>query len=281
MVNYTTEEVVVCEIARSFGPADDFILSVTGNCGLVAGALAKELYAPRLNFYTAAKGTGAFLRNVRYPFVFGAPPEAFIETLVSMTEVFECVGRGKWCIMMQPVQIDKYGYMNLSLVGDKTRPSAVFVGSRGVPDNTVNAPFILYFVPNHVKRVFVEEVDFISGLGYGKERKDGTIKWGAPAKIITNLCVMDFDKESGRVRLKSIHNGVTLDQVKENTGFDLILPDVIPETEPPTDQELHWIREIIDPSGISRLDFVKGEEFNKILSDIMRGTTYQSLYSKR
>jgi acyl CoA:acetate/3-ketoacid CoA transferase beta subunit len=182
---------------------------------------------------------------------------------------------------MQPVQIDQYGYMNLSLVGDRDRPSAVFVGSRGVPDNTVNGSRTLYFVPNHLKRVFVEKVDFASGLGYGKERKEGRIEWGAPLKIITNLCVMDFEEESGRVRLKSLHTGVTLDQVKENTGFELILPDPVPETEPPTSEELHWIREIIDPSGISRLDFVKGEAFKRVLSEIMKGTTYDSIYSKR
>jgi acyl CoA:acetate/3-ketoacid CoA transferase beta subunit len=280
MVDYTIEEQIVCEIARSFGPDDDFIVSATNNCGFVGIALAKELYAPKLSFYMAAKGKGAFLRNVRYPFMIGAPPERFIETLVNMEDIFDALGRGKWCMIMQSVQIDKYGYTNLSLVGDINRPSNVFVGSRAVPDNTINYPRTLYFVPKHAKRVFVEKVDFISGVGYGKERREGVVKWGAPAMIITNLCVMDFDEESGRVRLKSIHTGITLDQIKDNTGFDLILPDPVPGTEPPSAEELHWIREIIDPSGISRLDFLKGEAFKQVLSEIIRGTTYQSLYSR-
>jgi hypothetical protein len=82
------------------------------------------------------------------------------------------------------------------------------------------------------------------------------------------------------MRIKSAHAGVTLDQIKSNTSFDLLIPDSVPETDPPTDEELHWIREIIDPSGISRLDFLKGEDFKRVLSDIMRGTTYQLLYEQ-
>jgi len=280
MAHHTNEEVIVCEIARSFGPDDDFIVSSTSNSGFVGIALAKELYAPKLCFWMAAKGKGAFLRNVRYPFMIGAPPERFIETLVDMEDIFDAVGRGMWCMIMQPVQIDKYGYMNLSLVGDIDKPSKVFVGSRGVPDNTVNSRRVLYFVPNHERRVFVEKVDFVSGLGYGKERRDGTIRWGAPVKVITNLCVLDFDEESGRMRLKSVHPGFTVDHVKSNTDFDLLIPDSVPETDLPSDEELHWIREIIDPSGISRLDFLKGEDFKRVLSEIMRGTTYQLLYKK-
>lgn len=271
---YTLEELIVCEVARSYGPDDDFVVFATSNSGFVGLALAKELYAPRLCFYMGAKGTGAFLRDVRFPFVIGAPPERFIETLVGMDEVFNFVVGGKWCIITQPVQIDKYGYINLSLVGDKNKPSAVFVGSRGVPDNTVNAPRGVYWVPNHIKRVFVDKVDFISGLGYGKERKEGMVKWGAPVKVVTNLCILDFDEGTGRMRLKSIHNGVTLDQVKDNTGFDLIIPKSIPETTPPTDEELHWIRDVIDPFGVRRLDFLKGEDFKKAFSEIMKSISY-------
>jgi len=278
MASSTTAELVVCEIARSFGPEDDFIVASANNSGLVGIVLAQELYAPRISFYMAAKGKGAFLKHARFPFIIGQPPERFIETLVDMEEIFEAVGRGKYSMIMQPVQVDKYGYMNLSLVGDIHKPHRVFVGSRGVPDNTVNSPRIIYFVPNHNRRVFVEKVDFISGIGYGQERREGTVRWGAPSKVITNLCTLDFDEDTGEMRLKSVHPGVSVDEVKKNTDFDLRIPDPVPETDFPSDAELHWIKEIIDPSGISRLDFLKGEESQRVLSEIMRGTTYQRLY---
>jgi acyl CoA:acetate/3-ketoacid CoA transferase beta subunit len=173
---------------------------------------------------------------------------------------------------MQPVQIDRNAYMNLSLVGDKLKPSAVFVGSRNVPDNTVNQPRTLYFVPHHSTRVFVDKVDFISGVGYGKEREEGLAKWGSPIEIISNLGVIDFDPETGRARLKSMHTGVSLNQVKENTGFDLIIPEPLPGMDPPTEEELHWIRDEIDPLGVRRLDFVRGEEYKQVMAEIMGGS---------
>ncbi len=274
----TFQELNVCEIARSFGEEDNFVISAASNSGIVGAVLAQELYAPKVSFYMGAKGKGAILRNVRYPFIVGKPPEGFIETLVDMQDVFDAVGGGKWCMIMQPVQLDKHGYMNLSLVGDINKPHRVFVGSRGVPDNTVNAPRIIYLVPSHNSKVFVENVDFKSGVGHGKERKEGLVKYGAPVKVLTNLCVMDFEEETGRMRLKSVHTGVTVDDVKNNTGFDLVIPDNVPETPAPSDDEMRYIREIIDPTGISRLDYLRGEEHKKVLDDIMGGTTYNHVY---
>jgi len=282
MTNYpaTMEETNVCEIARTFGKDDNFVIAATHNSAIVGAVLAQELYAPRVSFSMGAKGKNAILRNVRYPFIVGKPPEGFIETLLDMEDIFEAVLRGNWCMIMQPVQVDQYGYMNLSLVGNINKPDRVFVGSRGVPDNTTSAPRIIYFVPSHSSRIFVESVDFRSGVGYGQERKEGLVKYGAPVKVLTNFCILDFDEESGRMRLKSVHQGVTVDDIKSNTGFDLIIPDNVPETKPPSDEELHWIREIIDPCAISRLDYLRGEDHQYVLKEIMGGTTYDSLYKR-
>lgn len=271
MSSYTMEEQIACYIARSFNPGDDLAVLATGPCGLVGLALAKELYAPHLSLLGHAKGRFAVMRQYRFPFIPGNPPPELVETLLTMQDVFNLVIHGKYFIIMQPVQVDLFGYMNLSLVGDKFKPAAVFVGSRNVPDNTVNQARTLYFVPNHNKRVFVEKVDFISGVGYGKERKEGSAKWGAPIEIISNLCVIDFDPKTGRARLKSMHTGVSLNQVKENTGFDLIIPEPLPGMEAPTDEELHHIRDEIDPLGVRRLDFVRGEEYKQVMAEIMRG----------
>ena len=184
-----------------------------------------------------------------------------------------CV-RGKYFIIMQPIQVDQYGYMNLSLLGDMHKPSSVFVGSRNVPSNTVNMPRTLYFVPRHLRRIFVEKVDFKSGVGYGKERREGIVKWGAPIEIISNLCVVDFEEETGRARLKSTHANITLDEVKENTGFELVIPAMISETSAPTDEELNLLRNTIDPLGARRLDFVRGEEYRQVMTEIMSGGKY-------
>jgi len=281
MVTYTVEEQIACQVARSFGPEDDFVVSAVNNCTFVGLALAQELYAPRLAFSLAAKGKSALLSSVRYPFMLGNPPERFIETFMEMEDIFELVARGKWCIVMQPVQIDQYGRTNLSLVGDVDKPSVVFVGSRGLPDNTVNAPRVYYFIPNHNKRTFVPNVDFVSGVGYNEERQNGLVKWGEPHKVFTNLGVFGFDAESGRMRVISVHTGVTIEQIKENTGFELLIPEPLLETEPPSVEELRLLRGIIDPQGIGRLDFAKGETHKQVLGEIMRGSSYNMVYGRK
>ena len=114
-------------------------------------------------------------------------------------------------------------------------------------------------------------MDFVSGIGYGEERKQGLAKWGAPIRVMTNLCLIDFEEQTGLARLKSIHSGVTLDQVRENTGFDLIVPENLAQTEAPSEEELRLIREVLDPLGVRRLDFVRGDEYKKVMAEIMKG----------
>ena len=181
---------------------------------------------------------------------------------------------------MQPLQVDKYANTNLSLVGDMKKPTRVFVGSRGLPDNTTNAARAYFTVPNHSKRIFVDKIDFISGVGYGPERREGVVKYGGVNKIFTNLCVLDIDEKTKQLRLKSVHKGITVDQMKENTSFELIMPDPVPETPPPTLEEIKMLREIIDPAGIRRLDHIKGDELKKVFGEISKGTTYNLVYQR-
>ena len=256
-MNYTIEEQAVSQIARSFAEEDNTVVSSVNSLGRVAVSLAQQLYRPSLHFLQTVRGKRGMLSNVCYPYVMGQPPEKCIETLLNMEDSFDFVVSGKYSILMQPVQIDQYGYTNLSLIGDKSRPKMAFVGSRGVPDNTVNSRHVYYYVPNHQKRVFVKKVDFISGVGYGVERREGIIKWGAPYKVFSNLGVFGFDQKTGQMQVISVYSGVSTQQIKDNTDFDLININSAPEAEPPTAEELHLIRKIIDPSGIRYQDFPK------------------------
>ncbi|PIU57447.1 MAG: hypothetical protein COS88_01090 [Chloroflexi bacterium CG07_land_8_20_14_0_80_51_10] len=280
--DYTLEEQLVCQLAREFGPDDNVVAAGMLNYTFVAVALAQRLYAPQLGFYMDAgvtKGKGTLMSGVRYPFAAGRPPEDFVDSLLTSEEIFAFLLAGKWNIFMQPVQVDKFGNTNLSLVGDMKKPTRVFVGSRGLPDNTTNAGRTYFTVPNHSARVFVEKIDFISGVGYGPERRQGNVKYGAPRKIFTNLCVLDIDEKTKQLRLHSVHKGVTVDQVKGNTSFELIMPKSVPETDPPTQEEIKLLREIIDPAGIRRLDHLKGDELKRVFGEISKGTTYDLIYS--
>ena len=271
MGEYTIEEQIVTQIARSFKPEDNLVTAALTNCGFVGLALAQRLYAPQIKLCTGAKGRWALLSNISFPFMVGRPPEKFIETLATSEEVFAWVVSGKWCMIMQPVQIDKFGNANLAFIGDKRKPSRVFVGPRALPDNTTYGLRTYYIVTEHTRRLFMEKVDFICGVGYGEERKQGTIKWGAPYRVFSNLGVFDFEEKSGRMRLKSLYQGISLQQVIDNTGFELIIPQPVPVAEAPTQEELSLIREVIDPLGVRNLDSVKGEAYTQMVKGIMSG----------
>ena len=150
-------------------------------------------------------------------------------------------------------QIDKYGNCNIVAIGDYHKPKVRLIGPINQPGH-----FALFkrevIIVDHEKRNFVDKVDFISGVGYldgpGAREKAGLIR-GGPCMILTDKAIFDFDPETKLVRLKSIHPGVSLDWVIENTGFTHdYVPKEVPETSPPTDEELKLIREVIDPRGV-------------------------------
>lgn len=148
-------------------------------------------------------------------------------------------------------QVDVFGNVNSVAIGDYGRPSVRLVGPIAATDHAANAGRTLILLP-HERRIFVDRVDYRSGMGFGdgpghRERL-GLIGAG-PAKVFTDLAVLDFEPTTRRMRIVSLHPGVSRDTVENNTGFELIWPSYVPLTTEPTDQELAWIRSEIDPDG--------------------------------
>jgi acyl CoA:acetate/3-ketoacid CoA transferase beta subunit len=127
--------------------------------------------------------------------------------------------------------------MNLSCVGPHDHPKVQVIGSRGAPGNTINHA-TSYWVPRHTSRTFVEQVDFVSGIGVDRG--------GLVHQVISNLGVFDFDGPHNTMRVRSLHPGVTMDEVRENTGFT-IDGDGSPTREP-TPDEAELIAQL-DPKG--------------------------------
>jgi glutaconate CoA-transferase subunit B len=280
-LTYDYQEQLCAIMAREFTPEDEVGATAIFNHAFVALGLAQELYAPGLAICVNARGRWAMLGHLRTPFEVGKPPEPQIEALMDHDDIFDCLQGGRWNIFMQPAQIDKFGNMNISMIGaDKKKPKAALVGSRGVPDNTTNGGRIYYNVADHNVRSFAAKVDFVSGCGHTGARKEGLIKYGHPKKVFSNLGVFDFDKKTGCMRVVSLNIGVTKKQVVDNTGFELIWPDPVPESPAPTEEELMYIREIVDPAGIRRADFAKGEELTKIMAELWQGMSYEMIYGK-
>jgi acyl CoA:acetate/3-ketoacid CoA transferase beta subunit len=144
--------------------------------------------------------------------------------------VFDLLASGRRHVIMMPVQIDRFGNMNLSAIGDHSKPKVQVIGSRGAPGNTINHA-TSYWVPKHSNRVFVEKVDFVSGIGVDRG--------GYANVVVSDLGVFDF--EGGSMRVRSLHPGVTREQVVESTGFELAIGEDVPTTRDPTSEEAELI----------------------------------------
>jgi acyl CoA:acetate/3-ketoacid CoA transferase beta subunit len=152
--------------------------------------------------------------------------------------------------MMGATQVDQWGNQNIACIGDWHQPRAQLLGFRGAPGNTLNHT-TSYWVPNHSTRVFVEEVDVVTGVGYDRAAALGerASRFHEIRRVVSNLAVLDFQTEEKRMRLVSVHPGVEVEDVVANTGFELVVPADVATTREPTDEELRLLREVIDPEG--------------------------------
>ena len=164
-----------------------------------------------------------------------------IEGWLPYAKVFTMLAAGRRHVMMGASQIDRFGNQNISAIGDWRRPKAQLLGVRGAPGNTVNHP-VSYWIPRHSPRVFVEHVDMVCGVGYDRGAHE-------LRRVVTNLAVLDFGTPERTMRLRSVHPGVEVAEVVAATGFPLAVPEQVPVTRRPTDEELGLIRSRLDPDG--------------------------------
>jgi len=148
-------------------------------------------------------------------------------------------------------QIDEYGNINTTYIGGFENPTVRLPGSGGGNDIVSSAKRIVIMM-THEKRKIVKKLDYVTSPGFldGQEtRKKAGLRGGGPSLVVTSLCQMDFDPEKRCIRLATVHPDVSVQQVLENTGCNLIIPKKVSTTELPTHEELKLLREI-DPDGI-------------------------------
>src|SRR5207253_174577 len=126
---------------------------------------------------------------------------------------------GRRHVMMGATQVDRYGNQNIAAVGDYRKPKAMLLGYRGAPGNTINDT-TSYWVPNHSAKVFVERVDTVCGIGWDRAAQLGPVaaRFFEVRRVVSNLGVFDFESDDHRMRLRSVHPGVTVDEVVAATG---------------------------------------------------------------
>jgi len=160
-------------------------------------------------------------------------------------ELFDCAGQGRIDVFfLSGGQIDGEGNINLVSIGDYEQPSVRFPGSFGSAYLYYVVPNVILFRTEHSRRTLVPKVDFISAPG-GSDTK--VFRIGGPVALVTNRCVFGFDRQRRRFRLDSVHPGHSLEEIRDNTGFDYDEPEYIGETPAPAADTLELLRRRVAP----------------------------------
>jgi len=244
MSEVTRADVCAAAIADAFEDDGEIFASPMGLLPMLGVRLAKLTSNPDL---VISDGESLFLAGVPPLFAKGDVVEGWIP----FRKVFDVVAYGKRHVMMGATQVDRHGNQNISAIGDWARPERQLLGSRGAPGNTVNNR-TSYWVPKHSPRVFVERVDIVSGVGPKAAKAAGpaAARYNDIHRIVTNLGVFDVGGADDTVRLLSVHPGVTVEDLRAATGFELDVPTDVPTTREPTTEEQILIREMLDPKGL-------------------------------
>ncbi|MER5319836.1 CoA-transferase subunit beta [Streptosporangium roseum] len=244
-ITATRAEVCVVACAEAFrGDGEILAAGIGGAITVLAARLARLTFEPGLITHD-----GTCLLTGDVP-PLGETPEV-VEGWLPFRDHLWLVLNGRRHVMLGASQIDRYGNSNISCIGDWARPRSQLLGVRGAPGNTVCDP-TSYWIPRHSPRVFVPKVDMVSGVGHDRAAEAGPSAYRHHdlRRVVTDLAVLDFDSPDHSMRLASVHPGVTVEEVVERTGFPLAVPDAVPRTRLPTAEELHVLREVLDPGSL-------------------------------
>ena len=243
----TRADVCAVAVAECFRGDGEILANPIGTIPMVGGRLARAAFEPDLCM------TDGYARLIANDEAYELPDERkVVEYWNPYRSMFDWVWSGRRHVMMGATQVDRYGNQNIAAIGDYARPRTMLLGYRGAPGNTINDT-TSYWVPKHSPQVVCERVDTVCGIGYDRaaELPGDAARFHEIRRVVTNLAVLDFETPDHRMRIRSVHPGVTVDEVQEATGFELALPDGgdVPESRLPTDDELRLLYEVVDPDG--------------------------------
>ncbi len=249
MPSYNAMELMICCAARLLEDGRTVTVGTGGPCA--AAMLAQKVHAPNLVVFFEAGGGAPQLPTM--PVSVG-DSRTFYRGLIasSMCEIMETCQRGMMdYAFLGGAQIDVFGNLNSTHIGGTcTKPKVRLPGSGGAND-LASFCWKIITMTNHDKRRFVEKVDFLTTPGYltgpGAREAAGLPAGTGPYRVVTDLAVLGYHAETKRMQVLSLHPGVTLGRVKENTGFPIEAAAELAQTREPTEEELTLLRTKVDP----------------------------------
>ncbi len=221
---------------------------------IIASMLAQKTHAPGLLILFEAGGIGPLLPEL--PISVGES-RTFYKGISasSMHDVMSLSQAGYADYgFLGAAQIDVYGNINTTIIGDHDLPTVRLPGSGGANDAGSFSQRLIIIIANQSKRTFVNKVDFLTTPGYldgpGSREKAGLPRGSGPYRVITQLGVYGFDDKTKKLKLISLHPNASVDEIKENSSFNIIIPGKVKRSPEPGPQDLKILRQEIDPAGI-------------------------------
>ena len=261
MEKYTVNELMAVATSRELRDGELGFIGVGTDGRAFTLAVGIPITAARLAQLSHAPNFTIFWNNLLSPELDRIPPHLTQHYLTKWPCAFqpvtcedknEMLASGRFDVSFDSApQIDQYGNLNITAIGEYKRPKVRLVGCLAQPDHFafVKRPII---VTDLKKRTFVEKVDFITSVGYlngGNSRVEAGLLPYGPWKIITEKCIFNYDNEQKKMQIESLHPGVTLEEVLDNMSFKPLIPENLATTPEPTDEQIRVIREEIDPNN--------------------------------
>jgi len=248
MPEFSAAEMMVVASARQL--AGERVCFVGVGPPNIACNLAKRTSAPGIELLYEAGVFGA--EPARLPLSIGDP--TLVSGSLQVTNMYELFAyfleRGLVDVgFLGGAQIDRFGNLNTTVIGDYAKPTVRLPGSGGACEIAINAKKIFVIMPQ-TSRSFVDTIDFVTSPGHLGGERPKEWQGAGPTVVVTGLGVYGFDGATGEMTLESLHPGVTIEQVQENTGWEMKVAPDLRETDPPTEEELRIIREELDPEGV-------------------------------
>lgn len=247
-MDYNAMEMMICVAARLL--ENGAVVGVGTGAPCAAAMLAQKTHAPDLFIVFEAGGLAPQLPSM--PISVG-DSRTFHRGLMatSMNDILDACQRGMVdYTFLGGAQIDPYGNLNSTVIGEYGKPKVRFPGSGGAND-FASFCWRTLVITVHDRRRFVEKLDFLTTPGYlsgpGAREKAGLPENTGPYKVITDLAVLGYNEETKRMQVENLHPGVDMKKVEENTGFEISAVSQILNTDPPTEEELGILRSEVDP----------------------------------